>query len=239
MTLSGTGNIDSASHYYSMDMTESFPSGIIPGAGGGSYVQQVVVDGNTMYLKSSSPLGVSGSADQWYTVDTSGLGSFSNSTAMETALENPSTLLTMLESVGSVVSTGSVTQNGQTYTEYKLDISFAKIMSTYAKTSISSVSGCFNSNYSIPITVLIDSQNQLHSITMSMTEANMFNPGSKLATLMGSMSIDMSYSLVFSNYGKSFNEYVPTQASPMPGVSTPPASGSGSSVTKSQITSMC
>ena len=236
LTINGNGNMDIATNYENMSLNMPLSINLPNEPGSSTITEKIVRSGNILYLQMPNMPGSGSLGSGWYSINLSNFSELSNTSALTAEFENPALLIQSLSSVSSLESEDTVTINGQTYNEYKLNVGLEKMLGKYASKMASSVGSCLNSEYNVPVTVLITPQNQLHSISMSMNMSDMFSPNSKLSALMSLFSLNLNMQVVYSNYGETFNEYVPTGAKPLP--SSMPGSLSGSSFDSSKLNSM-
>ncbi len=243
MSMTGGGNMDYTNKYFSLNLniTPSYGSAMANANSGsqlGALSEKIIVADDTAYLQDPFMMERMGNANQWYSFKFNSTSWMTNSNVMQVELENPTMLLKLLESAGSVTKEGSVNENGQSYSEYKVVLSSSKLMSLYPKVGGSATSGCLGNKFSVPVTILINSQNQLYSLTIGLA----YNQNNRLNAKNGSISFDLNYSMIFTNYGKSFNEFVPKTSSQLPSGSSFGAMGFGSNSSfaiKTRISSHC
>ncbi len=243
IAMTGGGNMDYTNKYFrlNLNVTPSYGSAIANANSGsqlGALSEKIIVADGTAYFQEPFMMKRMGNVNQWYSFKFNSTSWMTNSNVMQVELENPTMLLKLLESAGSVTKEGSVNENGQSYSKYKVVLSSNKLMSLYPKVGGSATNGCLGNKFSVPVTILINSQNQLYSLTIGLV----YNQNNGLNTKGGSTSFDLNYSMIFTNYGKSFNEFVPKTSSQLPSGSSFGAMGFGSnssSAIKTRTSSQC
>ncbi len=214
LTLNGTGNLDLKNSYFSLNLNMTLNSSVSSGTST-SFPIKVILSKNEIYMSSSILAELSGgSANQWYSMNNANSSGFLNSNTASQELENPAIFLKAIESYGQILSTGSVTVGGVSYDQYKVTINLAKAIEATNPAAASKIGNCINSSYTLPLTILVNSNNTIHSISMSMSMANLFN--STVGSAMSKLNAIYDLTLTFSNYGQTFSETIPSSTKPFP-----------------------
>ncbi len=214
LTLNGTGNLDLKNSYFSLNVNMTLNSSVSTGTST-SFPIKVILSKNEIYMSSSILDELSGgSANQWYSMNNANSSGFLNSNTASQELENPAIFLKAIESYGQILSTGSVTVGGVSYDQYKVTINLAKAIEATNPAAASKIGNCINSSYTLPLTILVNSNNTIHSISMTMNMANLFN--STVGSAMSKLNAIYNLTLTFSNYGQTFSETIPSSTKPFP-----------------------
>lgn len=212
--LSGTGNLDFKTGYFSvdLDMASTTSTGTST-----NFVTKVILANHQMYLSSPAFSTLTGgSSSQWYSINTLVSSGFLNSNTVGDEIQNPALFLQAIESVGKVQLTGNATINGVSYTQYQVSINLADAIEKAGSASASQISSCLNPSYNLPMTVLVNSNHTIHSISLSMNIANLFKANTSVGSSLAKVNSTYDLTLTFGNYGQSFSETVPSSSVPFP-----------------------
>jgi hypothetical protein len=212
-TITGTGDLNVQSKLGEFQFKLSSSSSYIPTS---NFTE--IVDGSTVYVQSSlftSFSSIPGLTKPWVSAS---INQSTGSTALENALADPVSILTVLSSLGGVTLVGPATINGVETIQYNVVIDVAKAAQASGNTGMAAVLKCFNAS-TFPMSVWVDSQGRARQIQFSWPDLN-----------FGSSSISVSSTVQFTNFGEPVSVTPPAAGDVQPLSSITPSTSTSSSL---------
>ncbi len=208
-TFTGDGDEDIANGLASFTMQENMS---LPGSQPMSF--QAIIDNGTDYLSSSLMAGVPGVNKPWLS---SNISQESGSNAITGVLTDPTKMLSLLSSVGTVTNLGSTSVNGVSATEYGVSVDMSKVAQSGSNNVLVGVMRCLGTT-TLPMNIWIDNQGRAVKVS--------FVWNLDLAAGTTSMRDVVNASYYFSKFGEPVSITPPAASDVQPLSSLSSATGS-------------
>ncbi len=194
ISLTGSGDIDLINKTSSFTMNESSPS--VPSPLGNMTID-VVNANNTSYISGSAFKGMPGVTKQWISAEDTNL---SGSSALEAALTDPTSMLSILARLGTVTLVGQTSVNGQSATQYHVVVDVAKAAAAEGTTGFGTAMKCLGET-NFPIDVFVDSSGRVIEVKYAWDISSLMK--------VSGFTMIMNATVDFSNFNKPVSIAIP------------------------------